>query len=266
MKSCVIFAVSIFDHSKIHVLYEYLDVFKTHYSDCHFYIGINYGSIPEVEEAVKSYGLAVTTTRVPENLYCESDASAYQAALKILKESDLRYDLYWFAHTKGAVNHRPGERSLYLTHLFSNRIAIQQFFQDYEYIGSYALRGVSTSAAGDNWATFNRDHYIEICSNLITESLPYTHVNWSYIETMYVLNKYSVETFLSLTDENFYNTKIQERCYFEVIFPWISTRCGYFPYIEQSSCFFNRNISLKNITNDWIVKNNLVHLSNYLDI
>lgn len=266
MKSCVIFAVSVFDHSKLHVLHEYLNTFKSHYQDCDFYIGINHGSISEIEQVIDSYGLSSKKTRVPYDLYCGSDASAYQAALKLLKQSNLKYDIYWFAHTKGAVNHRPGERSLYLDNLFRNRLDIEKLFQDHEYIGSYALRGVSTSAAGDNWATFNRDHIIEICSNKITNELPYTHVNWSYIETMYAINKNCVETFLSLTKEDFYSVKIEERCYFEVIFPWMVTRLGYFPYIKQSGCFFNQSISLKNITHKWIVDNQLLHLVNYLDL
>lgn len=266
MKSCVVFAASIFDQSKLHVLHEYLNIFKNNYNDCDFYIGINHGSINEVEEVISSYKLNCFVVRSPQHLYCQSDASAYQVALKLLKKSISRYELYWFAHTKGAVNHRPDERSMYLNLMFSNRNKIESLFEEYENIGSYALRGVSTSAAGDNWATFNRDHDIQICANLITKDLPYTHVNWSYIETMYVLNKNSVEKFLSLTTDQFYETRIQERCYFEVIFPWIASRCGYFPYIEESGCYFDKNISLKNITNNWIIQNNLLHLSNYLEL
>lgn len=266
MKSCVVFAVSIFDPSKLYVLHEYMTVFKKHYSDCDLYIGINYGSINQVEEVIKSYELSTHLTRIPHHLYCESDASAYQGALNILKNSGSRYDLYWFAHTKGAVNYRPFERSLYINEMFSNRIEIESMFEKYEYLGSYGLRAVSTSAAGDDWSTFNRDHQIQICSNDIIKDLPATHVDWSYIETMYALNKKSVETFLDLTKDVFYSTKIQERCYFEVIFPWIATRCGYFPYVKIPNCFFNKKISLKEITNNWIIKNNLSNLNTYLDL
>lgn len=266
MKSCVIFAVSIFDSSRLFVLHEFLNKFKTSYSDCDFYIGINYNSIQEVEDIIKSYGLNTVLKRLPNHeLYCGSDASAYQQALKALKESNKSYDLYWFAHTKGAVNDRPAERDMYLTQLFSNRFQIETLFKTYDYLGSYALRGVSRSAGRLEWATYNKDHDVEICVNSITKKLPSTHVNWSYIETMYVLNSHSVKTFLSLTSDLFYTTKILEPCYFETVFPWISTRCGYFPYVLQPDCFFGER-NLKDITAEWISQNNLTHLNSYLTL
>jgi hypothetical protein len=57
MKSCVIFAISIFDNSKLYVLHEFLNQFKTTYSDCDFYIGINYNSVTEIESIIDSYDL-----------------------------------------------------------------------------------------------------------------------------------------------------------------------------------------------------------------
>jgi hypothetical protein len=266
MKSCVIFAISIFDDSKLYVLHEFLNQFKTTYSDCDFYIGINYNSINEIESIVESYGLNVNIKRLTEpNLYCGSDASAYQQALKLLKDSNKTYELYWFAHTKGAVNNRPYERNMYLTQLFANRLHIESMFINNTQLGSYALRGVSRSAGMLNWATYNKDHEVEICLNSISKDMPYTHVNWSYIETMYAINKHSIETFLSLTSDAFYENKIQEPCYFETVFPWIATRCGYFPYIHQTDCFFGER-NLKDITTEWIKYNNLTHLNSYLNL
>lgn len=267
MKSCIIFAVSIFEESKLHVLQEFLNVFKEKFSDCDYYIGINYGSVPSVEEMIDSYQLNAEIVRLTDpSLYAESDASAYQLALWSLKKSKKSYELYWFAHTKGGVNYRPNERSLYLNKLFGNRLNVEALFSAHEFIGTYALRGVSGSAAGDVWATFNRDHHIDICSNKLTKELPCTHVNWSYIETMYVMNKHVVETFLEISPKQFYDTKIEERCYFEVIFPWIATRLGYFPYIEEPNCFFGNGTNLKDITRTWIYENNLHQLLKYLDL
>jgi len=266
MKSCIVFAVSIFEESKLYVLEQYMRSFKGNYQDCDLYVGINHGSLNIVEEVIKSYGLNSYMIRTPENLYNTSDTSAYQIALKHLKNSGNRYDLYWFAHTKGGVNGRDHERNLYLVEMFGNRENIERLFVDYPYIGSYALRGVSGGAAGDDWRVFNRDHVVEICSNKITKELPYTHVNWSYIETMYVINKQSIDTFFSITTDEFYDTKIKDRWYFETIFPWVPTRCGYFPYVKQEHCFFGNGASLKKITEDWIEKNNLNELKRYLYI
>ena len=154
---------------------------------------------------------------------------------------------------------------MYLKNLYSNRISIEDLFRSNAYLGSYALRGVSKSAANDVWSEFNRDHVVEICSNKIFDQLQYDHVNWSYIETMYVIKGNLVDTFLRLATDDYFNTKILEPCYFEVIFPWISSRCGYFPYIKTSECFFG-NADLNKITSDWIVKNNLNHLDSYFKL
>jgi hypothetical protein len=266
LKTCIVFAVSIFDESKLYVLREFLTTFKQYFSECDIYIGINYGSLINVEHIINSYKLNTIVQRVDNvNLYTGSDASAYQAALELLKNSNCLYDIYWFAHTKGAVNDRNYERTMYFNELFSKRIDIETLFKNYEYLGSYSLRGVSRSAGGLNWSTFNADHDINICSNVVSKELPYTHINWSYIETMYVLNKQSVETFLKLTTYKFYNTFISEPCYFEVVFPWIVSRCGYFPYVRYNSCFFGER-NLKDITTSWIESNNLTHLTTYLTL
>lgn len=265
-KSCIIFSISVFTQDKIFVLKEFLDTFKIHFSECDYYIGINYGSIPEVEDVISEYNLNAVISRVKdESMYCGSDASAYQAALKILKDSKKSYDIYWFCHTKGAVNHRPYERHLYISELFSKRLEIESIFNKHPYLGSYALRGVSRSAAGVDWSKYDKDHDVDICKNNITKQLPYTHVNWSYIETMYAINGKSVETFLNLTSENFYNNKINEPCYFETVFPWIVSRLGYFPYVKYQECFFRENNLLQK-TKNWIIENDLLYLIDYINI
>lgn len=264
MKSCVIFAVSIFNSERLFVLREFLETFKHKFSDCDHYIGINYGSVPEVEKVIEEYGLSSQVIRlVDESLYCGSDASAYQIALTLLRDSGKQYDVCWFAHTKGAVNGRVVERSMYLNELYGNRVHIENLFESYSQLGSYALRGVSIGAGGDVWANFNNDHCIEICSNKPYDNLQYTHVNWSYIETMYAIKGNVVESFIRNTPRDFYATKMQDPCYFEIIFPWTVSRCGYFPYIKQSTCFWG-NVNLKQITKEWIDCNNLHNLNAYL--
>lgn len=265
MKSCVIFAVSIFSEHKLYVLREFLDTFSNNFKDCDFYIGINYGSISYVENVILDYNFNLKMERLNDsNLYCKSDASVYQLALRLLKESGNSYDMCWFAHTKGGVNERDVERNIYIKDLYEKRYEIENFFNINDNIGSYGLRGLGpVGAGGDVWANFNNDHHIEICSNKIVGDLKYTHVNWSYIDTMYVIKGSIVNYFLQISPINFYKTKINEPCYFEVIFPWIASRCGYFPYVKQEKSYWGDN-NLKNITNEWIEENNLFELKKYL--
>jgi hypothetical protein len=57
MKTCIIFAASIFDQSKLSVMRDYFSTFKTHFSDATFYIGINYGSVLNLEDEIRKFGL-----------------------------------------------------------------------------------------------------------------------------------------------------------------------------------------------------------------
>lgn len=266
MSTCVVFAVSIFDSDKIYVLRDFLECFRKNFSDCDFYIGVNFGSIEEVEGIIKEYDLKANVIRLHNsNLYCGSDASAYQIALSLLQSSNKCYDVCWFAHTKGAVNNRFFEREMYLSNLFGKRSLVENLFESKEFFGSYALRGVSRGAAGHDWSVFNNDHHIEICSNVAFDVFNYTHVNWSYIETMYTIRGNVVQAFLRNVSDLFFSTKIQEPCYFEITFPWTVSRMGYFPYVKENRCFFGE-ADLKTITQNWLNKNNLTHLIPYLSL
>jgi hypothetical protein len=80
---------------------------------------------------------------------------------------------------------------------------------------------------------------------------------------MYVIKGTIIDSFIQNTTANFYNTQIQEPCYFEVILPWTVSRCGYFPYIKEDRCFWGTH-SIKAITQEWINENNLTELQAYL--
>lgn len=257
MKTCVIYAASIFDSSKMNVIYDFFNSFKTHFSDADFYIGVNWSSLPNLENVIESFGLTTKMTRVPEErLYTKTDASAYQAALRLLRDSGNKYDVYWFAHTKGGVNHRPEVRDLYFNEMFGKRKEIESMFEKYPKLGSWGIRGNSISAAGVEWNKYNVDCGFPICQNAknITP-FNYTHVNWSYIETMYVLKKEAVEAYLLNQPDTFYTTPLNP-WYFETVMPWVPSRCGYFPYVKIKRDFWER-CDLTDITKEWIKENNL---------
>lgn len=264
MKSCVVFAASIFDSTRLNVIREFFSSFKTNFGDADFYIGINHGSIPNMENVIKEYELNCYFIQGIPELYTKTDASAYQAALKLLKQSGNKYDIYWFAHTKGGVNSREGVRELYLKEMFSKRKEIEDMFVKYPKLGSWGLRGNSISAAGVNWKDYDVDCGLPICKNVpLNSSFPFTHVNWSYIETLYVLKKEAVEGFLELSPNEFFTTKLNP-WYFETVMPWVPSRAGYFPYVKIQRDFWDR-CELTDITKQWINENKL-DLHSYLDI
>lgn len=77
----------------------YLDALHYYFPDCDFYIGLN-PSVPEFEQILISRGF-INIAKVDPALEVASDASSYQAALKLLKEKNIEYDTVHFLHTKG---------------------------------------------------------------------------------------------------------------------------------------------------------------------
>ena len=95
MKSCVIFSCTIVKPERLIVLHKFIESFKQNFSDADFFIGINPNSVNEVEDIISSTGLnIISMNRATNELYSESDASAYQIALKGLLNSNNSYENY----------------------------------------------------------------------------------------------------------------------------------------------------------------------------
>jgi hypothetical protein len=267
MKTAVVFAASIFVPEKLFVVHEFFDMFGQHFKDADFYIGLNYGSLTVQENIIKSYVPNVTFKRLENSsLYNNMDTSATQVAYKALKESGKSYDVYWFGHTKGGQNSRESIRGMYLEEFFRQREMVEGMFEKYPYLGSWGLRGNSISATGTKWKDYNVDAVIPICGNLKFPPFNYTHVNWSYIETMLALKGAPFEQFIHRLDDTFFNTKLNS-WYCETVPGWIPSRQGFFPYVHRKKCFWeDRNCMLTDITREWIEENSLSHLTSYLTI
>lgn len=264
MKTCVVYAAYIADSTKLNVIREFFSVFKNKFQDADFYIGINPGSVPNLESVINEYGLNTKITYVPEELHTKTDASAFQSVLNnIGVNKSFGYDVYWFGHSKGGVNSRENERSLYINEFFSKREQIEKMFEEYPNLGSWGIRGNYMAASGKKWDVYNVDLGLPICGNIKFPPFNYTHVNWSYVETMYALKGNSVESFIKASPTKFFTTKI-DPWYFETVMPWVPSRCGYFPYVRQNRCFWD-TANLKDITKEWIKENNL-NLESYLSL
>lgn len=264
MKTCVIYASYIPDSTKLNVIREFFSTFKNNFSNADFYIGINPGSVINTKDIIQEYGLNCQFSYVKDELNTNTDASAYQSALNLLKNSGKIYDTCWFAHTKGGVNSREGQRNLYLTEMFNKRNEIESLFENHSFLGSWGIRGNAKNSLGTWWKDYNVDSCISICGNEMIPPFICTHVNWSYIETMFVLKGMAIDLFLKCVPEQFFTTKL-DPWYFETVIPWIPSRCGYFPYVKNKRCFWDVD-DLPNITKKWIEDNNLPHLLPYLNI
>jgi hypothetical protein len=262
MKSCIIFACTIISEERLVVLHNFLNAFKQNFTDTDIYIGINSVSLSGIEDIINSYDLNVIfMDRCPELLYSESDASAYQIALRGLHASSNVYDKYWFIHTKGGVNkHSDYLREWYINNFLGKRTHIEQFITQSDEIGSYGMLGLEFD---ENRIYGEPDCEIHLFKNTLTDDLPYTHANFFYIHSIYVIDNKPMQIFLNLISDIWFNTKL-DRYYFEGVFPFIVSRTGYFPYLEnQYSCSY---VDLQPYIDKWINDNNLEKFQKYSNI
>jgi hypothetical protein len=275
MKTAVVFAASIFESDKMFVLHEFFHMFQTYFSDADFYVGLNYGSMEIQKDVIKSYIPNVQFIRLEkEHVYCKMDTSATQTAFKLLQDCGKTYDVYWFAHTKGGTNERgPGIRRMYFNEFFSQRIDIEKMFETYPHLGTWGLRAMSVSPAptagnSHHWKDLRVDPpgCVPICSNEKVDPFNYTHINYSYIETMFAMRGVAVEAYAKAIKPEYFDIKLFT-WYAENVFPWIPSRCGYFPYVKRKMCFWeDTHCNLLDVTKQWIDENNLHHLDEYLKL
>lgn len=249
-RTCIVFACSIFSHERLFVLREFLKSVEQNFSDADVYMGINYGSLPEVEQVLKESNINIRLSRLEKkDKYSHSDASAYQIALESLKLSGNIYEYYWFIHTKSGVNsHSDYLRGWYINKFLGRRNEIESLIGSRENVGSYGLLGLEYD---ENRVFEDTDIEIPLFKNVLTPQLPYNHAPFFYIHSMYVLKNGPMQVFFKNITEKWFNTRL-DRYYFEGVFPFIVSRSGYIPQISNRiSC---TGVDLKPIIDFWISK------------
>lgn len=260
--SCIIFACSILTEDRLFVLKEFLDEFEKDFSDSDIYVGINPGTVPSAKKLLKESKLNIVSIKsTSAKLYSLSDASAYQVALKSLKDSGKVYENYWFIHTKGGVNsHSDFIRGWYIRNLLQDRSYVENFLAENTDVGSYGILGLEYDK---NLIYSETDTEISLFENNITKELPCTHAHFFYIHTLYVMRKEVVEKFFSLITDKWFSSRL-DRYYFEGVFPFIVSRSGYFPYISNKRSM--NGLDIAGLHRSWILDNNLISYEKYLDL
>lgn len=251
MSSCIIFSVTILSPSREFVLRRFLETFKSKFQEIDIYVGINPVSIHNIESIISEYELNVYTTRADISLYTESDASGYQAALKLLYNSNKQYDMYWFVHTKSGVNsHSDYLREWYINNFLIKKEYIESFIINNN-VGSYGILGLEYDI---NKTYTETDVEIKLWDNEISKNLPCARANFFYIHTLYVISNGPMEIFFKLVSDKWFNSKLN-RYYFEGVFPFLVSRSGYFPYLENSISASGQDLRLNQQL--WVTSNHL---------
>ena len=240
---------------------KWLERLEKDFSDCEVYFGINPKTHQTVIDKILKSNLKSVVAFVKDENYCESDASGTQVALQALKAQGGRHDYYWFIHTKGGVNQRQERFQYYLDEFLGKREETEAFLQRNPYIGSYGHYGVGQSADGvTQWKTLSHlefDHgNIPIVQNINFEKLTCTHVNWSYVETFYIIKGELINWMVDKADDTYFGKRIRNRWYGEVVLPWLASRAGLYPYVKYGLSQFAQ-VDLNLTTKEWEKENNL---------
>lgn len=226
MKDCVIFAAWV---PYIHRLQVYIDLIKNKYIDCDIFVGINPNSHPQSESIFRANGISNIIHVNPE-LVVNSDASAFQAALKLYKESNKNYRYVYFIHTKGMSYKSEDQwkisRESYFDSFVNKRKECEQLLEPDD-VGGCGL--VSNFC----W-TLHTSDYVKSVTNYI--DTPYNNVqDVMWLTTHYVIKNECIKYFVDNCKHEFFNTNLKDRYYFESSFPLIvELTCGK----KRESCIY----------------------------
>lgn len=234
------------DHEKSDRIYigaEFLKCFEENFKDADVYVGINPGTDKEFITLLESYKDKFNNLEyvmVPREQYSRSDASGYQAALKLLKNSGKKYDFVWFGHTKGGHYndiYRAECRKFMIDNFFGKRLQIQNLLSDHEESGVFGNVITVTMPNKNNVYEANEflnDYY----------DFKYECTELAYLYTFYTIKGFIVDEFINNCNDLFWENTLG-KYFFEECFPHIATRMGYEQLYE-----FTQNFPRNNIVDD----------------
>lgn len=250
----IVFASYIPSIEKLYIGKEFLNIFEIYFKDVDIYIGINPPSIPEWEDLIKSYQKKINIKYdfVQPELNVGSDASGYQNALLQLKKSGKQYDTIWFGHTKGGNYNDAGraeQREYMLNNFWSKRNEIKQKLFSKNIYGSYGP--VATISLTPNKP--------DVLDNYAAFKYPCNDVCFLY--TFFCIKGHIIDWFLKNCYNNFFETNLRDKYFFEDFFPHIATKQGYLPLHGIPMSFPKGNVvSDERISNSllkWALNNNI---------
>lgn len=150
MKKALIFASYVPDKSLMWIVEEFFKIFEEHYSDYDIYVGVNpsckeyidYLEDKWVNDKICNYG------NVQKHMVVNSDASAYQSALNVLKIRGDSYDHYVFVHTKGITSNAHQMRYHIFREFLTKNKQIEELFLKHDNIGTFSPWLTYTSTKG----------------------------------------------------------------------------------------------------------------------
>lgn len=241
-KDAVVLSAFIPDRKALTIGLDYIDFIKEYFKDADIFVGMNPSAYMKfwLYELKKDNILNVKELVTDERLVIDSDASSYQSACNLLRNSRNKYNLVYFIHTKG-VTSGSNERYRYFD-LFKNRIKINNIFLDKD-IGTYSY-----------YIGKHRNIFNDVLNEIYTFERPYFY-SYLYFYTFYVLRGEPLQNFLNKCSTCFFTNNLitnfgGDRYYFERDFPQVIWRQGYKPAYIEKVCW-NDGIINFNVEEDW---------------
>ncbi len=228
MKSCVVFA-SWIPKKSIKLGKYYLDTLAKYHRDSDIYLGINYGSAPEWVDLAWKSELNIHLGLAPRHKHVNSDVAGFVEGLNQLRNSGKKYDVIWFAHTKGASyrNFKASQpfRDHFEKNFWSKREEIEHIFAKQKNIGV-----VANELMINRYMEHNRD------TNRLSEFYPFKYQTIGYfvVSTYFAMRGSVVHEFIDHGNPDFFRKNLVSelgfsRWFFEANFHAISDRMGYEP-------------------------------------
>ena len=256
IKNAVIFSSYVPD-SKIDIGLFYLNCLKENFSDCDIYVGVNSTDKMWLDalEKSKQSGLNLTYEVVSDYMRKDSDASAYQLALSLCKNSKIKYISVLFLHTKGITSgnfNGEGIKKIFLT-------------KERQWQVAESFRNPEIGLWSDYCSKTTDLHDIESLDRFY--DFHHTGNKLFIADSIYYMKGHIVYDFIQNCHPDFFDKKITtmahkdklfDRYFFERDFPTLCFRMGYlflFDHLQPHPNYFNSS-ELSKILEDWRYRNN----------
>ncbi|MEE8631029.1 MULTISPECIES: hypothetical protein [Methylobacterium] len=207
----------------------YIELIGRYFSDSDIYIGINQGSSDKWRKMIAKSGLRAIVADVPPHLWVNSNVAGFQAALSALRDSNVRYDHYWFGHSKGTTHSTYEEADLLrwvIEKDFWTRRAEIEAECDPLTCGAVPALPMPAESANTSVALYLRSIY----------NAPYRPIFYIPTYTYFGMGGRSLNIFLEKASKRFFAENILNgpgvsRYFFEGGFSWIADMAGFEPYL-----------------------------------
>jgi hypothetical protein len=205
----------------------FIAAYERNFPDADIFVGIN--PAPRLDEwlsILEASPLNIRYAVTPKDLILSSDASGYQTALRLYRDTNSSHDLIWFNHFKGVSWRRIDVSETNISLLLDKRKNVEDVFADHPDVGLYALTGWAI-----NHGKLDPGGPDDLTSQYYNFSYPTLRI--TPVHTFFVTRGEPVRNFVHNCNSSFFDKPLPNRFFFENDFCQCIFRQGYTAYIRE---------------------------------